>query len=95
MSIRAFRWLPYGGQRHAIPDTLAANDEGRTLCGVELTVPHDPPPRSPDGCWPTCHDCDVAWREHEGIPVSPRPRKTGGNSRAVAKPRHAEVGRRS
>ncbi|WP_331459259.1 zinc finger protein, partial [Saccharothrix sp. NRRL B-16348] len=37
MGIRAFRWLPYDGQRHAIPDTLAADDTGNTLCGVELT----------------------------------------------------------
>ncbi|NUT53511.1 MAG: hypothetical protein HOV94_40420 [Saccharothrix sp.] len=93
--MRAFRWLPYGGRRHAIPDTLAANDEGRTLCGVEVTVPHDPPPRCPDGCWPTCHDCDVAWREHEGIPLFPRPRATGDNRLAVAKGQHAELGERS
>lgn len=92
MGIRAFRWLPYNGQRHAIPDTLAANDEGETLCGVGVTVPHDPPPRSPDGCWPTCHDCDAAWREHEGIPVFPRPRNAGDNRSAATKSKRTTVG---
>ncbi|NUT53900.1 MAG: hypothetical protein HOV94_42415 [Saccharothrix sp.] len=72
MGIRAFRWLPYRGQRHAIPDSMAANDVGRTLCGADVTVPHDPPPRSPDGCWPTCRTCDDAWRAFEGIPAYSR-----------------------
>jgi hypothetical protein len=95
MGARAFRWLPYDGKRHAIPDTLAANDEGETLCGVEVRVPHDPPHRCPDGCWPTCHDCDVIWREYEGIPVFPRPRASNDNRPAAAKLPQTVTGRRS
>ncbi|MBB5804540.1 hypothetical protein F4560_004308 [Saccharothrix ecbatanensis] len=72
-----FRWLPYEGSRHAIPYALVPRDEGLTLCGVEVRVPHEPPPRSPDGCWPTCRACDVEWRKSEGIRVFPWPRETG------------------
>jgi hypothetical protein len=86
MGTRPFRWLPHEGRRHAIPDALAARDEGRTLCGVAVTVPHDPPPRSPDGCWPTCRDCDVAWRESEGIPVFPWPREARDDDRTPPDP---------
>ncbi|MFT7841113.1 zinc finger protein [Saccharothrix sp. BKS2] len=69
MGIRPFRWLPHDGRRHAIPDQLAAHEEGQTLCGVAVTVPHLPLPRCPDWCWPTCMTCDRAWRAHEGIPI--------------------------
>lgn len=69
MGHREFRWLPYAGKRHAIPDWLVARDQGATLCGVEVTVPAIPPPKVPDGCWPTCTTCDAAWREHEGLPL--------------------------
>ncbi|WP_433270725.1 zinc finger protein [Actinosynnema sp. CS-041913] len=69
MGIRPFRWLPHDGARHAIPDELAAHEEGATLCGVAVTVPHRPLPRVPDWCWPTCPDCERAWRILEGIPL--------------------------
>lgn len=72
---RRFRWLPHSGRRHAIPAELAALDEGRTLCGVTVTVPSRPLPRAPHWCWPTCDACDLAWRAHEGIPAYPRPRR--------------------
>jgi hypothetical protein len=61
--------MPHDGNRHAIPDKLVVGDEGQTLCGVPIAVPRDPPPRFPDGCWPTCVECDLAWRKHEGIPA--------------------------
>ncbi|MBP2336284.1 hypothetical protein JOF41_002462 [Saccharothrix coeruleofusca] len=69
---REFRWLPHAGRRHAIPTELAAFDEGRTLCGIAVTVPNRPLPRIPDWCWPTCAGCDLAWRTSEGIPAYPR-----------------------
>ncbi|WP_106617973.1 zinc finger protein [Saccharothrix carnea] len=95
MGTRAFRWLPYHGQRHAIPDALAANDEGETLCGVSVTVPHDPPPRCPDGCWPTCRACDAAWREHEGIPLFPWPRHADDHQPVGTKVPRGVAGRQS
>lgn len=85
--VRAFRWLPHEGLRHAIPAALVARDDGRTLCGLEVTVPHEPPPRSPHGCWPTCRSCDVAWRESEGIRVFPWPRAAGESEPATARTR--------
>lgn len=71
MGARAFRWFPHDGLRHAIRDELVACDEGETLCGLRVTVPHDPQPKIPDWCWPTCTGCDRCWRAHEGIPVFP------------------------
>ncbi|WP_309114731.1 zinc finger protein [Saccharothrix sp.] len=88
MATRAFRWLPYAGGRHAISVRLVPCEAGVTLCGLEVVVPHDPPPAFPDGCWPTCVECDAKWRAFERIPVFPRPRKAGdsvGEVRAVAK----------
>ncbi|WP_447003228.1 zinc finger protein [Saccharothrix isguenensis] len=85
MGVRAFRWLPHDGSRHAIPAALVPRDDGRTLCGVEVTVPHEPAPRSPDGCWPTCQACDVAWRKSEGIAVFPWPHGTEGTEPAVVR----------
>jgi hypothetical protein len=70
---RAFRWFQHDGRRHAIPVALLVGDGGATLCGVSVTVPSAPPPPIAR-CWPTCGDCDVAWRTHEGIPVFPRAR---------------------
>ncbi|MEU4449508.1 zinc finger protein [Actinosynnema sp. NPDC050801] len=93
MGTRPFRWLPYEGRRHAIPDCMAANDDGQTLCGVAVRVPHDPPPRCPDGCWPTCPNCDDAWREHEGIPLFPWPRKAADNTRSGATHQASQRGR--
>ncbi|GGP78869.1 zinc finger protein [Saccharothrix coeruleofusca] len=74
MGIREFRWLPHEGLRHAIPDALTADQRGRTLCGVPVTVPRVTPPAFPDGCWPTCRSCDAEWRKREGIPSFPRQR---------------------
>ncbi|MEU7524697.1 zinc finger protein [Saccharothrix sp. NPDC042600] len=87
MATRAFRWLPYAGRRHAIPLRLVACEAGETLCGVEVVVPHDPPPTFPDGCWPTCPACDAEWRRFERITPFPPPRKSSdavGQVRAVA-----------
>jgi hypothetical protein len=79
MSARRFRWFPHDGGRHAILDELAVGDDGNTLCGLPITVPRDPPPRHPDGCWPTCAPCDLAWREFEGIRPFPSPRNAAEN----------------
>lgn len=59
-----FRWFPAAGARHAVPRGLVEPGvTGDTLCGAEVVVPKDPPPKYPDGLWPTCPGCDVAWRE--------------------------------
>jgi hypothetical protein len=70
---RAFRWFQHDGGRHAIPNQLVVGDDGATLCGIAITVPATPPPPMAR-CWPTCSECDVAWRTHEGIPLFPRTR---------------------
>jgi len=72
MGHRPFRWFPHDGRRHAVPDSLVVSDNGETLCGNAVTIPHDSPSK-PQWCWPTCLDCDSAWRRHEGIPPFPRP----------------------
>jgi hypothetical protein len=77
---RAFRWFQHDGRRHAISNRLLVGDDGATLCGVPITVPPTPPPLIAR-CWPTCGECDVAWRTHEGIPVFPRPRTGTGQAR--------------
>ncbi|MFI9811518.1 zinc finger protein [Saccharothrix variisporea] len=77
MTAEEFRWLPYAGRRHAIRRALAAGEAGMTLCCVEVVVPRDPPPKYPDGCWPTCHVCDAEWRKVQGIPAFPFPRRAG------------------
>ena len=76
MARRRFRWFPHTGRRHAIPDSLAIGDEGQTLCGLDIAVPREQPPRHPDGCWPTCPTCDGVWRADEGIAPFPHPRIT-------------------
>lgn len=81
MALRLFRWLPHDGQRHAIGADLLARDQAATLCGEELVIPADPPTKS-EWCWPTCPDCDAAWRAAEGI--LPFPRRGG----AASGPRH-------
>lgn len=68
MGIRAFRWFPHGGHRHAVSDRLVVGDAGETLCGLKVTVPRDPAPKEA-WCWRTCSTCDNAWRAHEGIPT--------------------------
>ncbi|MEU4804724.1 zinc finger protein [Actinosynnema sp. NPDC023587] len=78
---RAFRWLPHDGRRHAIRRELVPGDETTTLCGLPLTVPPAQPYTC--WCWPTCPDCDTAWRAHEGISAFPRPR---GARAAVSAP---------
>lgn len=72
---RNYRWQPHEGGRHAIPQELAVNDIGHTLCGIEVTAGPDRWP-SEARYWPTCDDCDLAWREHEGL--LPWPRKGKG-----------------
>ncbi|WP_189225991.1 zinc finger protein [Saccharothrix coeruleofusca] len=69
---RDFRWLPHTGRRHAISTDLLPGDTGQTLCALPLIVPRRSPPKT-DWCWPTCPDCDLHWRRHEGIPPYPRP----------------------
>ena len=68
---RSYKWQPHEGGRHAIPQALAVNDIGHTLCGIEVTAGSD---RWPDEAryWPTCDECDLAWREHEGLLPWPR-----------------------
>lgn len=94
MATRAFRWLPYAGQRHAIPVRLVACEAGVALCGVEVVVPHDPPPRFPDGCWPTCPACDAKWRQIERISLFPRPRESQDRVDEVRAAAHAAGGER-
>lgn len=61
-----FRWFPANGGRHAVPQNLVEpGDSGETLCGYEVVVPDSPPPKFPDGLWPTCEDCDEAWHEDQ------------------------------
>ncbi|WNV82609.1 zinc finger protein [Umezawaea sp. Da 62-37] len=76
MADRRFRWFPHAGNRHAVRVGLVAGDHGETLCGVGIEVPREQPPRSPNGCWPTCPACDAAWRAEEGILPFPRPAKS-------------------
>ena len=79
-----FRWFPANGARHAVLRSLVEpGDSGETLCGDEVVVPDSPPPKFPDGLWPTCDLCDEAWHEdqarragvaYSGIPGrAPRP----------------------
>jgi zinc finger protein len=51
-----FRWWPFDGGRHAIPDELDAGDSGQTLCGLPLTYTGR---RLPElhWLWPTCKEC--------------------------------------
>lgn len=64
-----FRWFPYLGARHAVPQVLASPGvEGATLCDVEVVVPECEPPKFPDGIWPECQECDREWRRRTGRP---------------------------
>lgn len=76
MALRPFRWLPHNGGRHAIQADLVAHDDATTLCGEALVVPDNRPTKG-EWCWPTCTDCDAAWRAAEGILPFPRPTGTG------------------
>jgi zinc-finger len=88
---RSYKWQPHGGGRHAIPHELAVNDAGHTLCGIKVTAGSDTWPEEAR-YWPTCNECDLTWREHEGLlpwprkgkdaePVSPcRPGASGGDN---------------
>lgn len=69
--VRSYKWQPHDEGRHAIPQELAVNEVGRTLCGIEVTAGPD---KWPDEAryWPTCTACDLAWRESEGILPWPR-----------------------
>ncbi|MGM1057868.1 zinc finger protein [Saccharothrix sp. Mg75] len=82
MSLRPFRWLPHNGKRHAVKHDAIAYEETTTLCGEEVTIPARPLPRT-DWYWPTCRDCDTAWRAAEGIPPVPSvvPAQRGGTER--------------
>ncbi|QFZ17186.1 zinc finger protein [Saccharothrix syringae] len=73
MSLRPFRWLPHNGKRHAVPAELVPRDAATTLCGEELVIPVQRA-SSLEWCWPTCTDCDSAWRRVERIPAFPRQR---------------------
>ena len=64
---RPFRWSPHEGHRHAIPAEVAPGNQGKTLCGIEMTRPHQPSPKYPDGLWPECPACDGQWRQAERI----------------------------
>lgn len=74
---RSYKWQPHHGGRHALPQELAINDVGETLCGIEVTAGSD---TWPDEAryWPTCAECDFAWRQHEGILPWPRKGKDAG-----------------
>ncbi|MFT7841812.1 zinc finger protein [Saccharothrix sp. BKS2] len=75
MALRPFRWLPHDGGRHAVDVDLVAHDRATTLCGEELVIPAAPATKR-EWCWPTCAECDAAWRAVEGI--SPFPRQRSG-----------------
>lgn len=63
-----FRWFPADGARHAVLRGLVEpGATGDTLCGAEVAVPMAPPPKYPDGLWPTCPRCDQAWREDQAL----------------------------
>src|SRR5215470_1334752 len=59
--------VPYEGHRHAISADVAPGKQGETLCGIEVTRPHQPPPKYPDWLWPECPACDSHWRQAERI----------------------------
>lgn len=69
--VRSYKWQPHDEQRHAIPQELAVNEAGGTLCGIEVTAGSDKWPNDAR-YWPTCVQCDLAWRESEGILPWPR-----------------------
>ncbi|MFC6091573.1 zinc finger protein [Saccharothrix lopnurensis] len=71
--LRPFRWQPHDGRRHAVTHDAVPLQATTTLCGEELTIPATPLGNR-EWCWPTCTDCDTAWRHHEGIPLFPRQR---------------------
>ncbi|WP_093602833.1 zinc finger protein [Lentzea waywayandensis] len=75
--VRSYKWQPHDEGRHAIPQELAVNHVGHTLCGIEVTAGSD---RWPNDAryWPTCNECDLAWRESEGILPWPRTGQDGG-----------------
>lgn len=68
---REYKWQPHCGARHAIPQKLTVRDTGHTLCGIEVQVQSDEWPDE-TRCWPTCFECDSAWRAHERILPWPR-----------------------
>ena len=72
---RPFKWQPHEGSRHAIPQELAANEVGNTLCDLEVTASTDKWADS-ERCWPTCKKCDAVWREHEHLLPWPRSAKS-------------------
>ncbi|QFZ24040.1 hypothetical protein EKG83_05200 [Saccharothrix syringae] len=80
--MRPFRWLPHDGRRHAVNADLVALEQAATLCGVELVVPAARPTKL-EWCWPTCSDCDAAWRAAEGILPFPRQEGAASGSRGV------------
>ncbi|WP_442916470.1 zinc finger protein [Lentzea sp. DG1S-22] len=40
--VRSYKWQPHDEQRHAIPQELAVNEAGRTLCGRPFCYPGAP-----------------------------------------------------
>ncbi|MFC6090744.1 zinc finger protein [Saccharothrix lopnurensis] len=87
MALRPFRWLPHNGKRHAVPEHVVAHDEATTLCGEELVVPVR---RASNlaWCWPTCAECDAAWRQVERIPAFPRQRNAGSRAHGGSRRDH-------
>lgn len=78
---RSFKWQPYDGARHAVPQSLALNDIGRSLCDREVMIE----PNTWSSCarfWPTCTECDRAWRAAENILPWPREEDSATDSRA-------------
>ncbi|MGW6928442.1 zinc finger protein [Lentzea sp. NPDC054927] len=75
--VRSYKWQPHDEGRHAIPQELGVDDVGHTLCGIEVTAGPD---RWPNEAryWPTCNECDLAWRESEGILPWPRKGRDAG-----------------
>ncbi|HEX7309381.1 zinc finger protein [Lentzea sp.] len=84
--VRSYKWQPHDKGRHAIPQELAVNEAGHTLCGMEVTAGTD---KWPDEAryWPTCTECDLAWRASEGI--LPWPRK--GHASETPPSRHGDA----
>ncbi|SDG33491.1 zinc-finger [Lentzea fradiae] len=59
-----FRWLPADRARHAIVDEFPFWGDKRTLCGLDVTIDHEP--TKLEWLWWTCPACDRAWRDAAG-----------------------------
>ncbi|GLY49973.1 zinc finger protein [Lentzea sp. NBRC 102530] len=84
--VRSYKWQPHDKWRHAIPHALAVDEVGRTLCNIRVAAGPDKWPNEAR-FWPTCPECDLAWRESEGILPWPR----DGHDSEITPSRHAGI----